>query len=88
MGFDLPELEVHMIVTTPYKTLSHITANKKYVIRKVEQDIIWLENDYHEIEPYKSMHFIEADVYFSLCLYITLQRLLNFPFKPLKSDEN
>lgn len=85
MDFFLPELEVNMIVTTPYLTLPHITPNKKYVIAKIENDILWVRNDYGETNPYKSIHFIEADVYSALCLYITFMRILNLSNKPLQS---
>ena len=85
MDYYLRDLEVHMIVATPYKTLPHITPNKKYVVVKVEQDIVWIHNDYDELKPYKSMHFAEADVYFALCLYMTFVRILGLTNKPLDS---
>jgi len=85
MDFSLPELEVNMIVTTPFTTLPHITPNKKYVISKLEQDMVWIRNDYDQIQPYKSLHFIEADVFYSLALYITFMRILNLTNKPLDS---
>ena len=85
MDFFLPELEVNMIVTTPYKTLPHITPNKKYVIHKLEQDIVWIQNDYRRIEAYKAIHFIEAEVFYALSLYITFMRILNLTNKPLDS---
>lgn len=88
MDFFLPELEVNMVVTTPYQTLPHITPNKKYVITKLERDILWVRNDYGDITPYKSIHFIESDVYAALCLYITFMRILNLSNKPLQSLDN
>lgn len=72
-----------MVVTTPYDTLPNITPNSKYIIIKIEQDIVWVRNDYGEVYPYKGMNFIEADVYFSLCLYVTFMRLLDLSNKPL-----
>lgn len=85
---DLPILQVNMIVTTYYKNLPHITPNKRYIISKIEDDIIWLRNDYGETKPYKNIFFIEADVFFALSLYITFMRLLNLTNKSLESFDN
>ena len=76
MDFHLPELEINMVVTTPYLTLPHITPNKQYIIAKVERDLVWVRNDYGDTIPYKAIHFIESDVYCALCLYITFMRIL------------
>ena len=88
MDFFLPELQANMVVTTPYSTLSNITPNKKYIISRLERDIIWLRNDHGDIEPYKAIHFIEADVFFALCLYMTFMRILGLSDKPLDSLKN
>lgn len=88
MDFSMPELEVNMIVVTPYRTLPHITPNKKYVIAKLDDEILWIRNDYGEDTPYKAINFIEADVYFALSLYITFMRILNLTNKPLQSFDN
>jgi hypothetical protein len=86
--FFLPELQMNMIVTTPYSTLPNITPNKKYIISRLERDILWVKNDYGDIMPYKAIHFIEADVFFALCLYMTFMRMLNLTDKPLDSLNN
>ena len=85
MDYSLPELEVSMVVTTPYLTLPHITPNKRYVISRIELDVIWVKNDYDQEQPYRSIHFIEVDVYHALCLYTTFMRILNLANKPFKS---
>jgi hypothetical protein len=85
MEYLLPELQVNMIVVTSYNTLPNITPNKKYVIENIEQDIVWIRNDYNVVAPYKAINFAEADVYFSLCLYYTFMKLLNLTSKPLDS---
>lgn len=85
MDFFLPELEVNMIVTTPYTTLLNITPNKRYVIERLEQDLCWVRDDQDKITSYKAINFIEADVYYALNLYITLMRILNLTNKPLNS---
>lgn len=81
----LPELQVNMIVVTSYNTLPNITPNKKYIIENIEQDLILIRNDHNKITYYKAINFIEADVYFSLCLYYTFMKLLNLASKPLDS---
>ena len=83
MEFFLPDLEMNMVVTTPYSSLPNITPNKKYIITKVERDTIWLRNDCNENKPYKAINFIEADVFFALCLYMTFVRMLNLSNKHL-----
>ena len=85
MDFLLPDLEINMVVTTPYKTLTNITPNKKYIIHQMSQDTLWIRNDLDSIEPYKALYFIEADVYFALSLYITFMRVLNLTSKPWQS---
>lgn len=77
-----------MIVTSPYSTLPHITPNKRYVISKMEQDVVWVRNDYGVQAPYKGIHFIEVDVYYALLLYTTFMRILNLIDKPFKSFDN
>ena len=88
MDFFLPELDVNMVVTTPYTTLEDITPNKKYIIYRMERDLIWIRNDIDEIVAYKAIHFIEADVFFALCLYMTVMRTLGLTNKPLDSFKN
>ena len=87
MDFLLPDLEVNMIITTPYKTLTHITPNRKYVIHQISQDMLWIRNDADIIQPYRALYFIEADVFFALSLYITFMRVLNLTSKPWESLE-
>lgn len=83
MDFSLKDLEVSMVVTTPYKNLPHITMNKRYIIHKIEDEYIWVMNDYGHVTPYKAFHFIEVDTYYSLCFYLTVVRLLQISSKPL-----
>lgn len=71
------DLEVNMIVTTPHDYISNITPDKKYIILKKEQDIIWVRNDLGKVMSYKSIDFIEAQVYFALCFYTTLVKMFD-----------
>lgn len=83
--FFLPKLQMNMVVTTPYSTLPNITPNKKYIISKMERDIVWIKNDYQEIAPYKAIHFIEVDIFFTICLYMTFSKILGLSHKPFNS---
>lgn len=83
MSFDIPDPRKSMIVASPHKYLPHITQNKRYIISEVEEDYVWIVNDYGQKSPYKAIHFMEVDVLFSLSLYITFMRLLNLSSKPL-----
>lgn len=82
MNFDIPQISRNMIVASPHKNLPHITSNKRYVVTKVEEEYVWVRNDYGDITPYKAIHFIEADVLFALSLYITFMNLLNLSSNP------
>lgn len=82
MDFFLPDLQVSMVVTTPYTTLPGITPNKKYVIVDIDRDEILLMNDLGRVRTYQAINFIEADVFFALCLYVTFVRMLGLTNKP------
>jgi hypothetical protein len=81
----LPGLEVHMVVVTPYEIIPNITANKKYVIEDIRGNMIKIRNDFGELSWQMGIEFIEADVYFSICLLQTFNRILNLSSNPLYS---
>jgi hypothetical protein len=85
MNFSLPNLEVHMVVVTPYKIIENITANKKYIILRIEDDIVYLINDLGVECRYRGIQFIEAEVFFALSLYMTFVKILGISSLPLKS---
>jgi hypothetical protein len=85
MNLSLPNLEVHMVVVTPYRTIENITPNKKYIITRIDYDTIHLVNDIGVSCKYKGIYFLEAEIYFSLCLYMTFVRILEISNLPLKT---
>jgi len=85
MSMMLPGLEVHMVVITPYQLIPHITANKKYVIEDIRGNMIKIRNDIEELTWHVGIEFIEADVYFTICLLQTFNRILNLSGNPLYS---
>lgn len=85
MDLSLPNLEVHMVVTTPYKIISNITPNKKYMILGIDEDNILIRNDVGVECLYLGLYFIEADIFFALSLYMTYVRILGIANSPLES---
>lgn len=85
MDLSLPNLEVHMVVVTPYKIVENITANKKYIITRIDNDMVHIINDLGVSSKYKGLYFIEAEIYFSLSLYMTFVRILGISNLPLKT---
>lgn len=85
MNMILPGLEKHMVVITPYQLIPHITPNKKYIILEIDRDIISIRNDIGIVSRYSGIEFIEADIYFTLNLYMTFTRILNLSNRPLKT---
>ncbi len=85
MDFNLPELEKHMVVTTPYQTIPNITANKKYIILGVDRNLVLLRNDVGAECLYSGLDFIEAEIFFALSMYMTFTRILGLANLPLKS---
>lgn len=74
-----------MVVVTPYEIIPNITANKKYVIEDIRGNMIKIRNDFGELSWQMGIEFIEADVYFSICLLQTFNRILNLSSNPLYS---
>lgn len=79
----IPEMEVGLVVVTP-TNYKNITANKKYVVHKLGEGEIFLKNDIGEILPYSSYQFIEADLYFTMCLFSTMIRIFQLGNKAYK----
>jgi hypothetical protein len=80
----MPELSVGMIVVTPSAFTPYLTADKKYIILDVENDWVMVEDDVGDLRYYRAHLFIEADVYYNLCLYLTLMRMFGVPPNSLK----
>jgi len=67
----IPDIDVGVIVVTPSK-IKNITINKKYVVQKVGDREIFIVNDIGELHSYNAYRFMEADLYFTMCLFSTL----------------
>ena len=67
----IPKMKVGLVVVTP-ATVSNITRNKKYVIHKVRGKQIYITNDLGDMKPYDAFQFMEADLYFTMCLFSTM----------------
>lgn len=67
----IPVMEVGLVVVTP-AVIKDITVNKKYIIEKIEDDLIILKNDAGQSMAYKSFQFMEADLYFTMCLFSSM----------------
>jgi len=79
----IPVMEVGLVVVTP-ATIKDITVNKKYIVQQVECDFIILRNDTGAKIPYKAHQFMEADLYYTMCLFssmITIFRLGSKAYK-------
>ena len=79
----LPQFQVGMIVVSPAENVPHITKDKYYVILDVEPDWIQIQDDTDEIRYYQSHLFIEADVYYNMCMWISLMRLFDIDVKDM-----
>jgi len=80
----VPELKTGTIVVTPTTALTGITKHKKYVVENITEDHIYLRNDYGEIRPFLAYQFMEADVYFTVCLFSTMITIFEINSKIFK----
>jgi hypothetical protein len=78
MKFSSPKIDIGSIITTFHTTIDGITPKKLYIVEQRDMEFITLRDDKNETIQVRSIYFMEADVVFSLCLYLTLNRLLNF----------
>lgn len=79
----IPEMKVGLVVVTPTR-LQHITPDRKYVIEKVDKNIIYITNDDDELTAYHSYQFMEADLYYTMCFFSTLITLYKLGAKAYK----
>jgi hypothetical protein len=79
----LPDFKVGMIVVCPSSSIPHITEDKKYVIVDVENDWIMIQDDTDDTRYYQAHLFIEADVYYTMLMWLTLMRLFGIEPKDL-----
>ena len=76
-------MKVGLVVITP-ADIENITVNRKYIVEALDYDHILLRNDIGELKLYSAYKFIEADLYFSMCLFSTLINLFKLGSKAYK----
>lgn len=79
----IPKIRPGMLVVTPIK-IKGITANRKYVVEEVDEGFLVIRNDKGELSCHSAYQFIEADLYFTMCLFstlITMYKLGNKAYK-------
>ena len=79
----IPEMEVGLIVITPIDCID-ITANRKYVVEKMGEGVIYIKNNSGIIAPYSAYQFMEADLYITICLFTTMINIFKLGNKAYK----
>lgn len=79
----IPKLEPGMVVVTPVK-LRHITPNRKYVVEEIEEGFVVVRNDIGKLASFTAYQFIEADLYFTMCLFSSMITIYNLGNKAYK----
>lgn len=77
-------MQVGMVVVSPTTLAPYITEDKRYVILSIDgDDWITIQDDTGEARSYQSHLFIEADVYYTMILWLALMRLFDITAKDL-----
>jgi len=76
----LGKLKTGVVVVTPV-ALRNITPNKKYIVQSISEGYILLINDKGDAASYSAYQFIEADLYFTMCLFYSLLTIFNIRSK-------
>lgn len=79
----IPEIEIGLLVVTPVYH-EGITANRKYVVEKVVDGMVYVRNDLGNIEPYTLYSFMEADLYFTMSLFSSMISIFKLGNKAYK----
>jgi hypothetical protein len=80
----IPELSVGMVVITPTTLMPYLTEDKKYVVLAMDSDDwILIQDDTGETRHYQSHLFIEANVYYSMVLWLSLMRMFDISPKDM-----
>jgi hypothetical protein len=73
-----------MIVVSPSSLVPYITEDKQYVVLSLNgDDWITIQDDTGETRSYQSHLFIEANVYYTMILWLTMMRLFDIAAKDL-----
>jgi len=79
----LNSFEVGMLVITASNNIKDITQERLYIIEKISSSFIYLTNDLGQSTKYRNHLFIEADLYYTTCLWLTLIKLFDIAPKYL-----
>jgi hypothetical protein len=79
----LPEMKIGMVVITPCVNAPNLSEDKGYTILDIDGDWIRIMDDTGESRYYQSHLFIEADVYYSLLMWLTTCRILDIEHNDL-----
>jgi hypothetical protein len=80
----IPELSVGMVVITPTTLVPYLTEDKKYVVLSIDGDEwIQIQDDTGMTRHYQSHLFIEANVYYSMVLWLSLMRMFDISPKDM-----
>jgi hypothetical protein len=78
------DISIGTVVVTPTQSIITLTPDKKYVVQDVEPDWIMIEDDAGDLRYYRTHLFLEANLYYTISMYVILNRLLNLTGKLLK----
>jgi hypothetical protein len=77
-------MQVGMIVVSPASITNYITEDKRYVILSIDgDDWITIQDDTGETRSYQAHLFIEANVYYTMILWLAMMRLFDISAKDL-----
>lgn len=80
----IPDLTVGMVVITPNTMTPYLTEDKRYVVLAILQDdMISIQDDTGEERAYHSHLFIEADVYYSMIIWLSIMRIFELSPKDM-----
>lgn len=83
-ALSMPTFKKGMIVVSPCTIVPYITEDKKYIILDIDdQDFILITDDTGEEKYYQSHLFIEANVYYTMIMWLSTIRLFDIKTKKL-----
>jgi hypothetical protein len=78
------DMQVGMIVVTPTSLVPYLTEDKRYVVLAVHgDDWISIQDDTGEENTYHSHLFIEANVYYTMIVWLVIMRLFEISPKDM-----
>jgi hypothetical protein len=78
------DMQVGMIVVTPTSLVPYLTEDKRYVVLAIHgDDWISIQDDTGEENIYQSHLFIEANVYYTMIVWLVIMRLFEISPKDM-----